>query len=162
MNAVLLDTSFLISLSDPNRPQHDVAVMYYKECIRLRVRMMLSTIVVSEFQVRQSIMDLQLRNFIVLPFNIDHAMTCGLLAKNFPRDEGDERARVKDDMKLLAQCKCDEINYMFTEDASTLTKYAARVSTTLRVVLLKCGFDAAHFNGGQAPLGLSPDASPGS
>jgi hypothetical protein len=155
LNAVLLDTSFLISLSDPNRPHHAAAVAYYKECIRLRVRMMLSTVVVSEFQVRQSITDLQLRNFIVLPFNIDHAMACGLLVRTFPRDEGDDRVRVKDDMKLLAQCECDAIDYLFTEDASTLTKYAARISTTLKVVLLKDGFDAAHFNGGQAALGLT-------
>jgi hypothetical protein len=83
LNAVLLDTSFLISLSDPIRPHHSVALAYYKECIRLRVRIVLSTVVASEFQVRQSITDLQLRNFIVLPFNIDHAMACGLLVRTF-------------------------------------------------------------------------------
>lgn len=159
MNAVLLDTSFLISLSDPDRPHHGAAVQYYKECIRLRVRMMLSTIVVSEFQVRQSIKDLQLRNFIVLPFNVDHAMACGLLVKNFPRDDGDDRVRVKDDMKLLAQCECDAIDHLLTEDASTLTKYAARVSETLKVVLLKDGFDTSYFNGGQTTLGLSQPGS---
>ena len=81
MNSVLLDTRFLISLSDPARPHHAAAVDYYKECIRRQIPMMLSTVVISEFQVGQAINDLQLRNFMVLPFNIEHAMACGLLIR---------------------------------------------------------------------------------
>jgi predicted nucleic acid-binding protein len=76
VNSVLLDTSFLISFSDPARPQHEAAMAYYKECVRRQVPMYLSTIVISEFQVKQAINDLPLRNFVVLPFNIDHAMRC--------------------------------------------------------------------------------------
>ena len=81
MNSVLLDTSFLISLSDPARAHHAQAVQYYRECVHRQVPMYLSTIVISEFQVRQSINDLPLRNFVVLPFNVDHAMRCGLLIR---------------------------------------------------------------------------------
>jgi hypothetical protein len=66
-------------------------------------------------------------------------------------------------MKLLAQCECEAIDYLLTEDASTLTKYAGRVSKTLKVVRLKDGFDTAHFNGGQAALGLpQPPSTPSS
>lgn len=155
MNSVLLDTSFLISFSDSNRPHHTTAVQYYKECIRSHVRMILSTIVVSEFEVRQRLADLGLRNFFMLPFNIDHAMACGRLVGELPRDDGDDRVRVKDDMKLLAQCECEPIAYLLTEDASTLTKYAARIPGGVKSVLLKHGFDAAHFNGGQTTLGLT-------
>ena len=48
--------------------------------------MFLSTVVISEYQVKQAINDLPLRNFIVLPFNVDHAMACGLLVRAIPRD----------------------------------------------------------------------------
>lgn len=156
MNSVLLDTSFLISLSDPARPHHGVAQSYYRECITRRVTMFLSTVVVSEYSVKQSINDLPLRNFIVLPFNVDHAMACGLLVRGAPPDPGDDRVRVKDDFKLIAQCQCDDISHVLTEDASTLAKYierqreAGHLATSC--VLLRDGYDASWFENGQSRL----------
>ncbi len=118
--------------------------------------MLLSTIVVSEFQVRQAINDLPLRNFQVLPFNVDHAMRCGILMRQWPRDDGDDRVRVKDDLKLIAQCDCEGVSHLLTEDASTLVKYLERAQGTdllpTRAILLKHGFDAAWFNNGQGSL----------
>lgn len=157
MNSVLLDTSFLISFSDPSRTHHDTARQYYRECIHRQVPMYLSTIVVSEFQVRQPINDLPLRNFIVLPFNIDHAMACGILIGATPRDDRDDRVRVKDDFKLIAQCECEGITHLFCEDKKTLAKYIERrhgsrgVDAT-RVVLMKDGFDGSWFEDGQSRL----------
>ena len=127
MNSLLVDTSFLITLSAATRERHGVAVDYFKACIDRRVPMFLSSIVVSEYQVRHAINDLPLRNFIVLPFNIDHAMACGLLVRSLPRDTVDDRVRVKDDFKLIAQCQCEGISHVLTEDASTLTKYLDRL-----------------------------------
>jgi hypothetical protein len=127
LNSALLDTSFLISLSDPARKHHDAAQKYFKACIDRRVPMFLSSIVISEFQVRQAINDLPLRNFIVLPFNVDHAMACGLLVRAMPHDAGDDRVRVKDDFKLLAQCQCESVSHVLTEDANTLAKYLVRL-----------------------------------
>lgn len=156
MNSVLLDTSFLISLSDPARPHHEAAVAYYKECVRLQVPMYLSTIVISEFQVKQAINDLPLRNFVVLPFNVDHAMSCGLIIRQMARDPEDDRVRVKDDFKLLAQCDCEAISHLITEDASTLAKYLDRARNSglaiTKVILLREGFDAAWFENGQTRL----------
>lgn len=156
MNSVLVDTSFLITLSDPVRRHHATAVAYFKACIERRVPLFLSSIVVSEYQVRQAINDLPLRNFIVLPFNIDHAMACGLLMKALARDETDDRVRVKDDFKLVAQCQCERITHALTEDASTLTKYVERMSREgrleTRVILLRDGFDASWFENGQGRL----------
>ena len=156
MNSVLLDTSFLISLSDPTRSHHAVAEQYYRECIAHRVPMFLSTVVISEYQVKQAINDLPLRNFIALPFNVDHAMACGLLVRAFPRDAGDDRVRVKDDFKLIAQCQCDDLSHVLSEDASTLTKYVQRLRDSgqveTRSILLKDGFDAAWFENGQRRL----------
>lgn len=156
MNSVLLDTSFLISLSDPTRAHHGVALAYYRECVRRQLPMYLSTIVISEFQVKQAINDLPLRNFVVLPFNVDHAMRCGLIIRQMARDPEDDRVRVKDDFKLLAQCDCEAISHLISEDASTLGKYLDRARdsglATAEVVLLKDGFDAAWFENGQTRL----------
>ena len=156
MISMLLDTSVLISPSDPARKHRVAAQQYFKACIDRRVPMFLSSIVISEYQVRQAINDLPLRNFIVLPFNVDHAMACGLLVRASPRDAGDDRVRVKDDFKLIAQCQCDAVSHVLTEDASTLTKYMERLSAEghleTRCILLKAGFDAAWFESGQARL----------
>lgn len=156
MNGVLLDTSFLISLSDPTRAHHQTALAYYRECIHRQVPMYLSAIVISEFHVKQSINDLELRNFIVLPFNVDHAMACGVLVRTMPREAGDDRVRVKDDLKLLAQCQCQGVSHMLTEDSNIFTRYVERardaglVSTS--AILLKHGYDAAWFENGQSRL----------
>lgn len=156
MNSVLLDTSFLISLSDPTRVHHAAAVQYYRECVHRQVPMYLSTIVISEFQVKQAINDLPLRNFVVLPFNVDHAMSCGLIIRSMARDLDDDRVRVKDDFKLLAQCDCEAISHLISEDASTLAKYLDRAReaglAATKVVLLRDGFDAAWFENGQSRL----------
>jgi hypothetical protein len=156
VNSVLLDTSFLISLSDPARPHHEAAVAYYRECARRQVPMYLSTIVISEFQVKQAINDLPLRNFVVLPFNVDHAMRCGLIIRQMARDPEDDRVRVKDDFKLVAQCDCESISHLIGEDASTLAKYLDRAKeaglAATKVILLRDGFDTAWFENGQARL----------
>jgi predicted nucleic acid-binding protein len=91
LSAFLVDTSFLISLADPGRPNHDTAKSYLREALRRGVPLYLSAIVASEFQVGQPVTDLPLRNFVILPFNIDHAMTAGLLMRGFDRDPADRR-----------------------------------------------------------------------
>lgn len=72
------------------------------------------------------------------------------------RDPEDDRVRVKDDFKLLAQCDCEAVSHLLCEDASTLAKYldGARESglATTRAVLLRDGFDATWFENGQARL----------
>jgi hypothetical protein len=118
--------------------------------------MYLSTIVISEFQVKQAINDLPLRNFVVLPFNVDHAMKCGLIIRAMARDPEDDRVRVKDDFKLLAQCDCEAVSHLISEDASTLAKYLERARNTglatTKAVLLRDGFDTAWFENGQTRL----------
>ena len=78
--------------------------------------------VASEFQVKQAVTDLPLRNFVVLPFNFDHAMMAGLLMRGLQRDSGDGRAIVKEDIKLIAQSTCESLTHILTEDAQTLVK----------------------------------------
>jgi predicted nucleic acid-binding protein len=152
----LLDTSFLITLADPVRPHHATAKAYYREALQRGVPLYLSAIVASEFQVGQAVTDLPLRNLEVLPFNIDHAMTAGLLLRDLRRDAGDDRAAVKDDIKLIAQAVCESLSHVLTEDEQTLCKYVRRLSTNglcnLKPVLLTGGFDAAWFDNGQSSI----------
>ena len=116
----------------------------------------LSAIAASEFQVKQAVTDLPLRNFVILPFNIDHAMTAGLLMRGLQRDAGDDRGAVKDDVKLIAQAVCESLTHILTEDAQTLVKFVRRLNEagqcSIRTILLAEGFDAAWFNNGQRGL----------
>lgn len=157
LNSVLLDTSFLITFADPSRPSHQVAHQYFRECVRRRVPMYLSTIAVSEFEVKQRITDLPLRNFIMLPFNIEHAVQCGARFASTSRDPGDNRSVFKDDMKLIGQCDVEDITHILTEDENTLVKYLRRVHPAVfkptQAVLLSAGFDTAWFDGGQRGIG---------
>jgi hypothetical protein len=93
----------------------------------------------------------------VLPFNIDHGMKAGQLWKLISRDEGDSKAVVKDDLKLIAQCACEgSISHLLTGDERTLAKYLRQLSQAgqpvPRPVVLSTGFDAAWFDNGQAGL----------
>lgn len=156
MNGVLLDTSFLITLASASRPHHASALRYYRTCIDRQVPMYLSTVVMAEFQVKQAVTDLPLRNLFVLPFNADHAIRCGGLIDATSRDPVDDRVRVKDDFKLIAQCQVEGISHLFSEDANTLVKYLARCATPaaprLQCILLRDGFDASWFEHGQYRL----------
>lgn len=156
MSAILLDTSYLISLADPARAHHKTAVSYLREALKRGVPLYLSAIAASEFQVKQAVTDLPLRNFEVLPFNIDHAMTAGLLMQDLKRDTGDDRSAVKDDVKLIAQAICESLTHILTEDAQTLVKYLGRLNKSgisgVKPILLADGFDAAWFDNGQRGL----------
>lgn len=156
MSSILVDTSFLITLADPTRRYHETAKAYLRESLKAGVPLYLSAIVASEFQVKQAVNDLPLRNFIILPFNIDHAMTAGLLMRSISRDPGDERSAVKDDVKLIAQAVCESVTHVLTEDEKTLAKYIKRLADagecSLRAILLAQGFDSAWLNDGQAPI----------
>ncbi|MDO9011831.1 MAG: PIN domain-containing protein [Gallionella sp.] len=57
--AVLLDTSFLISLVDGKRPNHSIAVQYYRLMLEQQSPMFFSAIVAAEFAIKQPIRDLE-------------------------------------------------------------------------------------------------------
>ncbi len=154
MSAFLLDTSYLITLMVSSRPNHETANRYFLEILQKSMPLYVSTIALAEFQQKQTINDLPLRNLIVLPFNVDHAMKTGELLAKLTRDAGDQRARFSDDVKMLAQASCESIPHVITEDESTLKKYAKRFSDAglgrVQPIVLSAGFDAAWLNGGQA------------
>ncbi|MDP3440014.1 MAG: hypothetical protein Q8R95_10485, partial [Azonexus sp.] len=63
----IADTSFLISLVDQSRTNYGVAAQYYRMILEQQVSMYFSAIVAAEFDVKQPITDLPLKNFRSIP-----------------------------------------------------------------------------------------------
>lgn len=157
MASVLLDTSFLITLVDATRQNHEVAKQYYKLMLDASHQMYLSSIVVAEFEVKQPITDLPMKNFRKIPFNIPHGIECARLWNGLNRDVGDSRSVARDDVKLIAQASKEAIEYVMTDDASTLYKYCDRLKsngfTQVSGIKLGDGYDSSIFTiGGQRGL----------
>ena len=159
MSSFLPDTSFLITLVNPDRDHHEAAKTYYREALARGAPMYLPTIVVSEFEVGQPASTLPLHNFIVLPFNFDHAVLAGSLFRWLKQEGPDwqgHRGAVKDDLKLIATAECEAIPFVLSADDQTLCSYVRRLGSSgqvrLRAITLSAGFDPAWFQGGQAPL----------
>ncbi|MEI6707549.1 MAG: PIN domain-containing protein [Methylococcales bacterium] len=144
--SVLLDTSFLISLTNENRPNHNDAHQYYKYLLEQNIAIYFSVIVAAEFLIKQSITDLTIRNFRTLPFNLKHsgeaARIWNLLGRH---DSGDNRSVVRDDVKIIAQALCEKIPFILTEDANTFYKYCERLrinhQESIRAIKIIDGFD---------------------
>ena len=116
----MLDTSFLISLVDSNRPNHSVAIQYYKLLIQQQSHLYFSAIVAAEIAIKQPITDFPLKNFQHVPFNIPHSTEAARIWNLLGgHDNGDNRAVVKDDVKIMAQALHEGIPFILTEDAST-------------------------------------------
>lgn len=162
MSSALLDTSFLITLVDANRPQHEVAHKYYRQMLDEHIVMYFSTIAASEFAIGQPITDLPLKNFRTIPFNIVHSVEAAKLWNLIQRDSGDTRHVIRDDVKLIAQASKESISFILTEDAGTLYKYCERLRTAgfiqVRPIKLIDGFDSSAFQAnGQRGLELEVD-----
>lgn len=145
--SVLLDTSFLISLVNERRPHHAAATQYYRYLLKNDLPMYFSAVVASEFGIKQPITELPLKNFRILDFNLTHGQKAASLWTTLgQRDDEDARAVVRDDVKLLAQAAREDIDFILTEDASSLYRYCERLRSAgqlqTRALMLKDGFDA--------------------
>jgi hypothetical protein len=117
---VLPDTSFFITLADEARRHHRIAVQYYQYWLANGIPIFLSTIVASEFTVRQPLTDLPLSSFRPLPFNLPDSIKTGEIFSQLNRDFGDSRPQFKDDMKILAQASQNEIGMRAKAHSSPL------------------------------------------
>ena len=153
---VMLDTSFLIAYSDPSRAHHAVAKAYFREAIRLSLPLLLSTLVVAEFERKQPLSDLGLRNFRVVPFNFDDGQEAARLAEElFPKDAENDRVCLAADVKIVAQAKRAGAAVILTEDHKTMAKYVDGLRDKGLIdcypILTKDGFDAAKLTNPAAP-----------
>lgn len=165
IKAAVLDTGFLISLASRDRSNHGSAKSYYKWFLEHNHRLLLPTVVVSEFCLKQEITDLPLRNFQILPFNLQEAVLCAKL--NFVHyrsvsDNPGQRDAVKDDFKIIAQTKHQKARFLITEDGSTLAKYCESLKRdkkiSFKVIKLDEGFDESRVNE-DGQMGLNPPES---
>ena len=157
--SVLIDTSFLITLFDDSRANHVVAKQYYQYFIDNQIDMYISAIVASEYEQKASIDEIfETGNFISLPFNYDDGKVAGNFANSLNGDRGNaSRDAAKDDVKLLAQASNNELDFVATDDASTLASYCRRLNETGQLtatVITLESFDISHFNGGQTGLAI--------
>lgn len=146
--SVLLDTSFLISLNDDTRDNHDVAHQYYQHLLEQNIPIYFSVIVAAEFAIKESITDLPLRNFRTLPFNLPDAIEAARIWNLLGgHKSGDNRAVVRDDVKIIAQALRGNIPFVLTEDTKTFYRDCEllRISHNLdiRAIRLAGGFDAS-------------------
>lgn len=148
--SALLDTSFLITLANANRPHHKVAKQFYRHMLQNDIQMFFSAVVAAEFGIKQPVADLPLSNFRILNFSVPHGQKAADLWNALgSRDEGDSRSVVRDDVKLLAQASHEDIDFLLTEDGSTLCKYCDRLRQArkirTRTVKLSEGFDVSFL-----------------
>lgn len=153
MANVILDTGFLISLMSQNRPEHEAAKKYYKYFIQNGFMMLVPTVVISEFAIKQSPEELPLHNFTILPFNYGDAVTCGSLNAFYYRKQlnAGQRDAVKDDFKIIAQAREQAAVYLITEDAGSMKPYCEELKREgkiqFNVIPLSAGFDVSFVNG---------------
>jgi len=161
---VFFDTSFLITLLDSSRANHDNAKKYYKYFIENEIVMFISVIVVSEYSQKQP-MDgiIATNNFITPVFNYADAIVSGEFSNILSVEDvqrTDSRNVAKDDIKLLAQCANNSIDYIATDDISTLAKYTHRLNDLGKLktqVITMNAFDMSIFNGGQMTLDIKSE-----
>lgn len=166
MLQVSLDTSFLISFADPARPNHPVAVDYFRHCLAQRIPMCLSAVAAGEFEVGQPVGDLPLQNFRVQPYNLPHAIRAAALFRALREDSAateERRPVIINDLKILAQAEEEGIPVILTEDKNTLSRLTDRLrqrgQVGVRVLLLTEGFTPGRLERpDQGELSLQPIA----
>ncbi len=158
----MLDSSFLISLSDDGRDDHEVAKAYFYAFMENSVMMHLSTIVICEFEVKQRITDLGLHNFIILPFNYDDAMAgaAAFSVMHPTRVKNDDRAAVSADAKILGQCITGGISFFATGDQKCCARIEGMRGQASGLLLpqpisTKLPYDGSWFNNGQHEIPIS-------
>lgn len=149
-DGVLLDTSFLITLANAERPNHATARRYFDFFVEEGVLMYLSTIVASEFHVKQPVQHLPLRSFSVLPFSLSAAMAAAELDRLREGEVTADRVALKDDLKILGQARELAVAFLITEDEKSLFKWCeafrAKGAIPTRGLKLSDGFDRSHFD----------------
>lgn len=138
MHSVLLDTSFFVRLLNDSDDLHHNAKEYYKYFLENDVVMKFSTISIAEFCVRDEIENLPLGTIQIIPFNLEHAKTTGLFAKNIFLSKNNSnieirpRAIIPNDSKLFAQAHIDKtIKYYITSDTES-AKTIALLNKTIK------------------------------
>jgi len=146
---VVIDTSFLITLADSNRSNHATARRYWRHFMDNEIPVYLSTVVVSEFYIKQEIPEDILCCCVVLPFNWDDALCASKLDWQHGRPSDVQRDALKDDVKIIAQAAVKEAEFAITDDSKSFHRYCESFRQTgaiqFKCIILDEGFDSAFF-----------------
>ena len=128
VSSVLLDTSFFIRFLNDNDPLFVNAMAYYRYFISKEIKMFISTISIAEYCTGGSIDELPLRNLAILPFNLNHSIKTGEIAKLVFSKKGKlklkERNIIPNDSKLFSQADVEQnIIYYLSSDAESIKIY---------------------------------------
>lgn len=127
MNSILLDTSFCIRLLKQDDPLHKNAYEYFQYFLENKIEMFLSTIVISEYSVKDDIANLPLQTMKIIPFDFLDGKIAGefysILTNNKTNILGIERLVVKDDCKLIAQIYNRKIEAYITKDRKSFSQF---------------------------------------
>ena len=147
---VLIDTSFLITLAGTNRANYDTARRYWRYFLENNIPVFLSTIVASEFCLKQEITPELLRCCVVLPFNWDDAQRAAKLDWKKLRPSGVAHDALKDDVKIIAQAARMDVAFVITDDSESFFRYCQNFrdagEVQFKPIKLADGFDRAFLN----------------
>lgn len=111
-DCILIDTSFFIRLLNDRDLLHQNAMGYYKYFLQNQFTLKTSTISVAEYCVKGRLDQLPLKDLKIVPFNIDHALRAGDLARIVFEEKDTlslpDRRIIPNDTKLFAQADVDE------------------------------------------------------
>jgi len=97
----------------------------------------------------------------MLPFNFDDARRAASFDWKRERPEGVARDSIKDDIKIIAQAKGVDAEFIITRDGNSLVRYCAAFREknliTVKTINIADGFDAGHFEDAQLPFSPSAD-----
>lgn len=153
MNSILLDTSFCIRLLKRDDEFHKNAVDYFQHFLDKKIEMFLSTIVISEYSVKDDIANLPLRTMKIIPFDFSDGKISGefhsILLEKKSRIQDIDRLMVKDDCKLIAQMYTRQIEAFITKDRKSFTQIFEPIQKTkgFSVELLDLTISLATFKG---------------
>jgi hypothetical protein len=125
-DGALIDTGYIIALANPAERGHAAAQEYWRYfTTRFGKPLYLSSIVVSEFELKQKVPDFVLNSTIMLPFNYSDAIQAAKYDWTRDRPEGQPRDALKDDIKIIAQASLVGAEFIITRDGESLVKYCA-------------------------------------
>lgn len=162
-SGVVLDTSFLITLADPVRDHHQAAKSYWKHFLEQGIPVFLPTIVVSEFYRKQEIPPDILNACETLPFNWNDARKAAEMDITLSDRQGESRAALKDDVKIISQGIVKDAQWLITDDSSSFYRYASNLQqagkSQCKPIKLEDGFDPSFFDpNGQRSLDFDSSA----
>lgn len=114
VQAVLLDSGFLIRLMNPEEPLHTAAMTWFRQFVEQGIRCKVSTIALAEYGVKDDLAHLPMQYLQVIPFHYNHAVRAAGFMRTILRVKQERGAVIQprnvvpNDTKMFAQASAEE------------------------------------------------------